>query len=147
MQACLFSSLPADKPHLHLFANLPSFIMRLPSIIYWAATGIMCLIFLFSSYNYFFNYEVMAGFYTHLGFPTWLIYPSAILKILGVIAILSRQSNLLKEWAYAGFFFDASLALAAHTIAEDGAGLFAIVALISTLVSRVFHDQIFGKKA
>lgn len=89
---------------------------------------------------------MIEGFYTHLGFPGWLIYPSAILKILGVIAILSRKSALLKEWAYAGFFFDSAIALTAHTIAEDGAGLFAIVALFTTILSRIFHDRAFGTK-
>lgn len=105
----------------------------------------MCLVFLFSATNYFLNYEVMAGYYTALGFPTWLVYPSAIAKILGVIAILSRKSALLKEWAYAGFFFDAALAFTAHQIAQDGGWLFAAIALVSTVVSRAL-DKVREEK-
>lgn len=113
--------------------------------IYWIATGIMCAIFLFSAFNYFTQYDMIAGFFEHLGFPIWLIYPMAIAKILGVVAILSRISPLLKEWAYAGFFFDAALALTAHQIAQDGASLFAIVALLSLIVSRFMEGKVFDK--
>ena len=80
-------------------------------IIYWGATGIMCAIFLFSAGMYLSNYEMVVGFYENLGFPSWMVYPSAIAKILGVIAILSKKSKLLEEWAYAGFFFDAAMAM------------------------------------
>lgn len=117
--------------------------MKIYKIVYWSATIIMCLIFLFSAYYYLFNYNMIAGFYGELGFPTWLIHPSAILKILGVVAILARKSSFLKEWAYAGFFFDAALALSAHLIAEDGGGTFAIVALIGLSISRFFEPRIF----
>jgi len=116
--------------------------MKFEKSIYWIATFIMCAIFLFSAYNYFFNYEMIAGFYRYLGFPTWIIYPLAVLKVLGVIAILSKKSALLKEWAYAGFFYDAVLAFAAHYMAGDGAALFATIAIISTVVSRLMEDRI-----
>jgi hypothetical protein len=36
------------------------------------------------------------------------------LKILGVIAVLIPKSPLLKEWAYAGFFFAMSGAIFSH---------------------------------
>lgn len=117
--------------------------MDINKIVYWVATGVMCLIFLFSAYNYFFNYDFMAGYYAKLGYPTYLVYPSAIAKILGVIAILSRKSALLKEWAYAGFFFDAALALAAHMMAEDGGGMFAFIALVAVVVSRAMEPRVF----
>jgi len=108
--------------------------------IYWIATAIMCLVFLFSAYNYFFNYEMIAGFFEQFGFPTWLIFPLAIAKVLGVIAVLTDVSNFLKEWAYAGFFFDAALALVAHQIAGGGA-MFSIIALIAIVVSRYFWNK------
>lgn len=101
----------------------------------------MTLIFGFSAFMYFTNYHAASSFFENLGFPLWLIYPLGIAKVLGLIAILSRQSTMLKEWAYAGFFMDASLALTAHLIAEDGAGLLAGLALISTLISRLFEHH------
>ena len=102
----------------------------------------MCLIFLFSAYMYLSNYEQVTGFFEELMFPTWLIYPMAIAKILGVIAILSKQSKFLKELAYAGFFYDALLALCAHLINGDGGYLFSIIALSATIVSWIFDRRI-----
>ncbi len=118
--------------------------MRLEKVIYYIATAVMSLVFLFSAYMYLTKHEMVVGFYDQLGFPSWMIYPSAIAKILGVIAIWSRLSNFIKEWAYAGFFFDAAMAFTAHTIAEDGGSLFSIIALVSLVISRFMEWRIFG---
>ena len=111
-------------------------------IIYWIATGVMCAVFLFSSFMYLTKYDMITQAYQNLGFPTWMIYPSAILKILGVVAILSRKSKLLKEWAYAGFFFAFILAFFAHVMIGDGEQTGALVALVLLLVSYVFSKKL-----
>lgn len=116
--------------------------MNANKIIYWLATGIMAAVFIFSSYNYFFNYDMIAGFFDDLGFPRWIIYPLAVAKILGLIAIFSNVSKVLKEWAYAGFFFDAVLAFGAHYMAEDGQGLFSIIAIVTIVISRIFDERL-----
>lgn len=41
-------------------------------------------------------------------------------KILGVIAILIPGFTLLKEWAYAGFFFLMTGAFISHIVMGDG---------------------------
>ena len=110
--------------------------MKRNQIIYWLSTGIVCAIMAFSAFNYFFNYEMIAGFFESLGYPTYIIYPLAVAKILGIIAIVSDKSKFLKEWAYAGFFFDMVLALAAHLVANDGAYHFALIGLIALIISR-----------
>ena len=119
--------------------------MKLNKIVYWAATAIMCLIFLFSAWMYLTKYDMVKGFYEALGFPYWVIYPSAIAKILGVIAIISRWSKLLKEWAYAGFFFDALLATAAHHYAGHGIVGLSLLAILMVILSRFFEDKAFAK--
>lgn len=116
--------------------------MNPTKIIYWSSTLIMCAIFSFSAGMYLTNYEVAEGFYESLGYPAYLIYPSAIAKALGVIAVLSKKSKLLKEWAYAGFFFDSLLATVAHHFNGDGLGL-SVVALIMTIISRIYDDKLF----
>ena len=112
--------------------------MHLKKTIYWIATVILCLIFLFSAFNYLFNHEMVSGFFVALGFPTWLMYPMALAKILGVLAVLTNMSSFLKEWAYAGFFFNALLAVAAHLMISDGEWQGATLALIAVVVSRAF---------
>jgi len=117
--------------------------MNINKIIYWISTGLMCLLFLFSAGMYFFNNPVIKETFTFLGFPTWVIYPLAMAKILAVISILTKQSKLLKEWAYAGLFFDSLLAFGAHWFAKDGQFAPAIIAIILILVSRFFDSKLY----
>lgn len=57
---------------------------------------------------------------TRLGYPEYLLTILGIWKILGVIAVLVPRFPLLKEWAYAGFFFSMSGAAASHIVMGDG---------------------------
>ena len=100
----------------------------------------MCAIFIFSAFMYFTKNEMVNGFFAELGFPVWLIYPLAVAKLLGVLAILSRKNQLLKEWAYAGFFFDAVLATLAHGYAGHGWFGLSVIAAVMVVLSRYF-DQ------
>jgi DoxX-like family len=120
--------------------------MKINKIIYWIATGIMLIIFAYSASMYLTKYDMVVGFFKHLGFPTWLIYPLAFAKIAGIIVVLFKKPVFLKELAYAGFLFDAMLALAAHTIAKDGGYLFSLIALIATTVSWIYDRKVFTFK-
>ncbi|MEO6254831.1 MAG: DoxX family protein [Ferruginibacter sp.] len=120
--------------------------MQLNKIIYWVSTIIFCGIFLFSAIMYFTRYEMVKVFFESFGYPIYIIYPLAIAKVLGVVAILSKKSRVLKEWAYAGFFFDAALATAAHLHAKDGGQWFALTAMAMLIISRIFDSKIFKPK-
>ena len=69
---------------------------------------------------------MIKGFFEDFNYPTYIVIPLAILKILGVIMIFWRKSQWLTEWAYAGFFFDLVLATAAHQDAGHGLGMSAM---------------------
>ncbi len=69
--------------------------MKRNKIIYWISTGILCALFMFSAMMYIFNYPRIEGFFINLGFPTWIIYPLAVLKVFGVLAILTKK-NIIK---------------------------------------------------
>lgn len=116
--------------------------MKTNTIIYWIATGLMCLTFAFSAGMYITKYADIVQHFPELGFPGWLVAPLAALKILGIIAVLSNKSKLLKEWAYAGFFFDALMAFGAHYYAQDGQGAISVVAIIATVISRIYDWKI-----
>ncbi|HEY4110828.1 DoxX family protein [Puia sp.] len=51
---------------------------------------------------------------THLGYPGYFLTILGVWKILGVIAVLIPKFGILKEWAYAGFFFIMSGAVFSH---------------------------------
>lgn len=56
---------------------------------------------------------------THLGYPIYFLTIIGIWKILGVVAVLAPRSPLVKEWAYAGFFFTMSGAIFSHIAVGD----------------------------
>ncbi|WP_299311388.1 DoxX family protein [uncultured Aquimarina sp.] len=118
--------------------------MKKNKIIYWITTGLLCLLFFAGAMMYIFNYPRAEGFFISLGFPTWIIYPLAFLKISGIIAILTKKSNFLKELAYAGFLFDAILALVAHIMVNDGEYAPAIVSVLLLIISWIYDRKVFG---
>ena len=119
--------------------------MNIEKIIYWVSTILMCGIFAFSAQMYFRNTEMVQGFFEGFGYPTYIVIPLAIMKVLGIVAVLSKFSKLLMEWAYAGFFIDAVLALVAHRAANDGQELFSILAIIFIVVSRFMYWRIYER--
>jgi hypothetical protein len=56
---------------------------------------------------------------THLGYPVYFLTILGVWKILGVVAVLVPKFPLLKEWAYAGFFFSMSGAVFSHIASHD----------------------------
>lgn len=55
----------------------------------------------------------------YLGYPVYFLTILGVWKILGVIAILVPKFALVKEWAYAGFFFIMTGALFSHIAVGD----------------------------
>lgn len=113
------------------------------TIIYYISTGMLTLLMLMSAGMYVFAHETVSGLFTELGYPTYIIYPLATLKILGLIAIWTKNSQTLKEWAYAGFFFDFVLAFSAHVSIQDGGYGLSLAAIILVLVSYNFENKVF----
>lgn len=58
----------------------------------------------------------------HLGYPLYFARILGIWKVLGVIALLAPGFPKVKEWAYAGFFFNLTGAAIAHLAVGDGIG-------------------------
>ena len=90
---------------------------------------------LMSAGMYFFNHAAIVEAFKTFGYPSYIIYPLGVAKILGLIAIWTKRSSTLKEWAYAGFFFDTLLALSTHLYINDGQFVPALLAMVFTLVS------------
>jgi len=116
--------------------------MKRDRIIYYGSTGLLTLLMLFSTGMYIFNHEAVQEMFIRFGYPTYIIYPLAIAKLLGVFAIWSPKFNILKEWAYAGFFFDFVLAFFAHRMIDDGEEMGAIMAFVLVIVSYIFSKRI-----
>jgi len=110
-------------------------------IIYYISTGLLTASMSISILMYVFAHDVALEAFTKLGFPTFIIYPLAAAKLLGLIAIWTGKSKMLKEWAYAGFTFNLILATSAHLSIGDGEFAPALVALILVITSYVFNKK------
>lgn len=75
-----------------------------------------------------------------LGYPAYFLTLIGVWKILGVLVILLPKQPVLKEWAYAGFFFVMSGAIVSHLVVKDPAiELFGpALLLVLTVVSRYY---------
>ncbi|AFM03263.1 hypothetical protein Fleli_0804 [Bernardetia litoralis DSM 6794] len=109
--------------------------MKKYKIAYWISTGLMTAIMLMSAGMYIFNHAQVSKAFLNLGYPVYIIYPLAIAKLFGLVAIWSNKSKAIKEWAYAGFFFDFVLAFSAHMMVDDGGFGTAAIALTLFVVS------------
>jgi hypothetical protein len=116
--------------------------MKGRKIAYWIATGLLSALLLFSAVSYFLKYETIREVFAALGFPAWIIRPLAVAKVLGVAAIVSRKSETLKEWAYAGICFDLLLAIGAHLSVGDGKFLPALACLVFLAVSYLLDRRL-----
>ena len=90
-------------------------------IIYWVSTLWMSLGMLSGGIAQLFKVKETIEGVTHLGYPVYVLTIIGIWKILGVIAVLVPKFPLVKEWAYAGFFFTMSGALYSHIANGDAA--------------------------
>ncbi len=61
------------------------------------------------------------GVMEHLGYPSYLLVILGAFKLPGALALVVPRFPRVKEWAYAGAFFNYAGAAASHAIAGDGA--------------------------
>ena len=110
-------------------------------IIYWVATVWLALGMTSTAIVQLIKMEDEVTNFTDLGYPIYLMTLLGVWKLLGVIAILIPKYPLLKEWAYAGFFFAMSGAVISHIAVQDAAiTLFGpILLLVLTVISWYFR--------
>lgn len=113
-------------------------------IIYWIATAWLALGMLSTGIVQLIKAKEGQGgvdMITHLGYPTYLLTIIGIWKILGVVALLIPRNPLLKEWAYAGFFFIMTGAIFSHIALGDSAVelIPSLLLLVLTITSWYFR--------
>ena len=94
--------------------------MTIKNIAFWASTGLFALAMGAGGLA-----DItgnMAEAMTALGYPLYFATIIGIWKILGVAALFTPGFDKVKEWAYAGFFFNLTGAAASHFFVGDGLG-------------------------
>jgi hypothetical protein len=110
-------------------------------IIYWVATIWLSLGMVSTGVVQLLKMKEETEMFTGLGYPSYLLTLLGVWKILGVIAVLIPEFDVLKQWAYAGFFFAMSGAVVSHLAVGDAAKeLFGpLLLLVLTMVSWYFR--------
>ncbi len=110
-------------------------------IIYWVATIWLSLGMVSTGIVQFLKVKEEVDLFTHLGYPIYFLTMLSIWKFLGVIAVLIPRFPLIKEWAYAGFFFAMSGAIYSHIVSGDAVkDLFGPLLLLTlTVISWYFR--------
>jgi len=88
-------------------------------IIYWVATLFLSSGMLAGGIQQTLQVGGYNAIVTKLGYPLYMLSILGVWKLLGVVAILLPKRPLLKEWAYAGFFFVMSGAAISHIIMKE----------------------------
>jgi hypothetical protein len=77
------------------------------------------------------------GFVHILGYPRYFVTILGFWKVLGAIAILVPRFPRLKEWAYAGIFFDLTGAAASSAAVGGSGGIYAFHILAPLVLAVV----------
>lgn len=113
-------------------------------IIYWIATIWLALGMTVTGFGQLIKMKEGQGgteMITHLGYPVYLLLILGAWKIVGVVVLLVPGIPLIKEWAYAGFFFIMTGAFLSHLAMQDPVvELFpSLLLLILTILSWYFR--------
>jgi len=115
------------------------------NILYWVFTILFAALMLFSAYSSILvNDDAKKLIHDYLGFPVYFIPFTGYAKLIGAITILIPRLKTLKEWAYAGLFFDLLGAVysgAAASKAFDPMMLFMLVWFIPGILSYIFWKK------
>lgn len=112
-------------------------------IIYWVTTVFLSVGMLAGGIQQTLQIGGYNEIITKLHYPLYVLSILGVWKILGVIAILIPKFPLLKEWAYAGFFFAMSGAAISHFAVGQSfiEALPALILLAVTVLSWYFRPS------
>ncbi len=127
--------------------NLPA--ARARKIIYWIATLWLALGMVATAIVQLLKEKDGQGgvdSIIHLGYPAYLLTLLGTCKIVGVVVVLIPKFPLLKEWAYAGFFFVMTGAIFSHMASGDSMTAILPALLLITLTVLSWYFRPAGRK-
>ena len=95
---------------------------RITSIAYWATTILGPASFVIGGVVGLTGSEQSTAALSHLGYPAYFGLMLGACKLAGAVVTVIPGVPRLKEWAYAGFFFDLTAAAVSHAAVGDSAG-------------------------
>ena len=92
---------------------------RIKNIAYWVTTIFGPASFVIGGVLNLTQAEQVVSVLNHLGYPAYFASILGLWKLLGAIAVVIPGFPRLKEWAYAGFFFDLTAAAVSRAAVGD----------------------------
>ena len=109
-------------------------------IIYWIATLWLSLGMVSTGLVQLLKRKEEIDLMSRLGYPDYFLAILGVWKILGVVAILIPRFPVVKEWAYAGFFFSMTGAAFSHIASGTLNEIYpSLLLLVLTVVSWYFR--------
>jgi hypothetical protein len=99
---------------------------------YWVTTGVLVFCMTGGIFELLSLRTTIDGI-TRLGYPSYIIPALGLGKVLAILAILWPGLPRLKEWAYAGFFFNMLGALVSHIAHDDPAWTIVVTITIAAI--------------
>lgn len=93
--------------------------MKSKNIVYWVITVLFCFAMLMGGIIDMLGGQMVEEGMNHLGYPMYFARILGFWKVAGVVALLIPKTPWLKEWAYAGFFFNLTGASYSHLMVND----------------------------
>jgi uncharacterized membrane protein YphA (DoxX/SURF4 family) len=115
------------------------------NILYWVFTILFAALMIFSSYgSILVNEDAKKLIHEQLGYPVYFIPFTGWAKLIGSIVILIPGLKRIKEWAYAGLFFDL-LAVVYSSVSVAGTAdpmlAFMLVWIVPGILSYIFWHK------
>lgn len=88
-------------------------------ITYWVLNILFCLFHVMDAIGGLTQAKAGVDAMQAMGYPLYLMSFLAVLKLLGVIALLQDKFKTIKEWAFAGFSFTLIGAAVSHACIDD----------------------------
>jgi hypothetical protein len=121
--------------------------MKKIRILYWVLTIIFAGFMAFTAVTDALLTPEAVKFMNHLGYPNYFTHFIGIAKILGSIAILVPGFRLIKEWAYAGLFFDLIGAVYSNLMVDGPNALMLITMVLLFgfgIASYLLNRRVYG---
>ena len=89
------------------------------------------------------------NFFEAYGYPSYVKYPLAYLKLIAIIVLVSNRYNNLKEMVYAAYFINLMMATVAHLV--GGGGIpghhpwHAYLLFVALPLSYIYSNRVRGK--
>ena len=112
-------------------------------ITYWVLNILFCLFHIMDAIGGLSQAKAGVDAMHAMGYPIFLMPFLAVLKLLGVIALLQDKFKTIKEWAFAGFAFTLIGATVSHIAVHDIA-LFIIMPIV--FLAILFSLYYFWRK-